>query len=170
MFLHHFKKKENNLKKHTDNMYLSIIKFIDSLYLNQDYKLKKEFNTSFEITTILIFTIFFAYKQKKNAELNQMLLNTYIEDMDHSLRNLGISDMKIGKYVKAYVKKIYYRFDLLDSIFSSEDFGKFSEYILKLKICNDSIKSPLFSIFLYNYINNSLNMMKIKTFSKYKFK
>jgi len=125
MFLHHFKKKENNLKKHTDNMYLSIIKFIDSLYLNQDYKLKKEFNTSFEITTILIFTIFFAYKQKKYAQLNQILLNTYIEDMDHSLRNLGTDYIDIFHLHGVTPKYFDYAMTLVPKIIKEKEKGKF---------------------------------------------
>ena len=32
-----------------------------------------------------------------------------IEDLDKALREIGIGDMSIGKYVKKYVKKFYYR-------------------------------------------------------------
>ena len=33
----------------------------------------------------------------------------FISDLDDSLRIVGIGDMSIGKYVKSYVKKFYFR-------------------------------------------------------------
>ena len=36
-------------------------------------------------------------------------MKNLINDLDKSLRDVGISDMSIGKYVKSYVKKFYFR-------------------------------------------------------------
>ena len=36
-------------------------------------------------------------------------MSLFISDLDESLREKGIGDMSIGKYVKSYVKKFYFR-------------------------------------------------------------
>ena len=37
------------------------------------------------------------------------MVSLFIADLDESLREKGIGDMSIGKYVKSYVKKFYFR-------------------------------------------------------------
>ena len=42
-------------------------------------------------------------------KVNDVLISLFISDLDESLRQKGIGDMSIGKYVKSYVKKFYFR-------------------------------------------------------------
>ena len=42
-------------------------------------------------------------------KVNDELVSLFISDLDESLREKGIGDMSIGKYVKSYVKKFYFR-------------------------------------------------------------
>ena len=42
-------------------------------------------------------------------KVNDQLVSLFISDLDESLREKGIGDMSIGKYVKSYVKKFYFR-------------------------------------------------------------
>ena len=42
-------------------------------------------------------------------KINDELISLFISDLDESLREKGIGDMSIGKYVKSYVKKFYFR-------------------------------------------------------------
>ena len=42
-------------------------------------------------------------------KVNEELISLFISDLDESLREKGIGDMSIGKYVKSYVKKFYFR-------------------------------------------------------------
>ena len=37
------------------------------------------------------------------------MISLFVSDLDESLREKGIGDMSIGKYVKSYVKKFYFR-------------------------------------------------------------
>ena len=137
MILHYFKKKENKDKKIANNIYLSIIVFLQEIFNNKDLKIKKDFNSSFELTAILLSCIFFAYKKDlKNKHINQYLMDLYIFDIDKSLRDLGIGDNSIGKYVKLYVKKFYYRIFKLEKIFTSNNYEKFEKYIENIKIHN----------------------------------
>ena len=47
--------------------------------------------------------------RKLYLKVNDELLSLFISDLDESLREKGIGDMSIGKYVKSYVKKFYFR-------------------------------------------------------------
>ena len=73
----------------------------------------KDFKTSFEIVSI--FLIMFIRKnllevnRKQYLKVNEELVSLFILDLDESLREKGIGDMSIGKYVKSYVKKFYFR-------------------------------------------------------------
>ena len=49
------------------------------------------------------------YNRKIYVKVNDELLSLFISDLDESLREKGIGDMSIGKYVKSYVKKFYFR-------------------------------------------------------------
>ena len=49
------------------------------------------------------------YNRKLYLKVNDELLSLFISDLDESLREKGIGDMSIGKYVKSYVKKFYFR-------------------------------------------------------------
>ena len=100
MILQHFIRKENKQNEISKRIYLSIITFINNHYKKNNFHIKKEFNSSFELTTILIFIIFFSYKNSQNFKIKQLILDNFINDLDLSMRNLGIGDMKIGKYVK----------------------------------------------------------------------
>jgi len=44
--------------------------------------------------------------------------------------------MSIGKYVKKYVKKFYYRLKILDDIFKENENINFDNYIKKFSISN----------------------------------
>ena len=84
------------------------------IFLNENNFFKtKNYNTSFEI--VCIFLIMFIRKnlleenRKKYLKVNDELILIFISDLDESLREKGIGDMSIGKYVKSYVKKFYFR-------------------------------------------------------------
>jgi len=63
-------------------------------------------------------------------------MKNLVNDLDKSLRDVGIGDMSIGKYVKNYVKKFYYRLKILDPIFEKDNFDEFLIYINSLKFVN----------------------------------
>ena len=122
-------------------IYLETIKSVKKITKKLYLKEKLNFNHTFEIASLLLFCIFFGSKksseiQKIDIKNNQILMEYFIEDIDHSLRLSGIGDMSIGKYVKTYVKKFYFRVSQLDKLFSTnEDINnKFSEYLIKYNI------------------------------------
>mgnify|MGYP000960634471 FL=1 len=87
-------------------------------------------------------------------------MDLFIKDLDHSFRISGVSDMKIGKTVKLYVKKFYFRLNKVESIFDKQRKDQLSEYIQSLDIFdNNNDKSELISE-LYNNSNNLINSIK----------
>ena len=170
MILHYFNKKENKDKKIANKIYLSIINFIQLILNKNDLKIKKDFNTSFELITILLFTVFFSYQNKqKYKDINQYIMDLYIIDLDKSLRELGIGDMSIGKYVKSYVKKFYYRISKLENIFKINNFQEFNRYINKIDIQYHSDNQTCLSKYLFIVVNELLKKAKRSDLSKFTF-
>ena len=168
MVLHYFIKKENNDKDISNEIYLSMINHIENIVNNKNFIIKKDFNSIFELMTLLLFVVFFAYKKgKTNRNINQKLLDLYIIDLDQTLREQGIGDMSIGKYVKAYVKKIYYRISKLEIIFKKNNLNEFKKYIIKINI--NSNNSDKLSNFLFKNIKNLLNKAKSKELAQFVF-
>ena len=143
------------------NIYLETIKSVKKitkkLYLTE----KLNFNHTFEITTLLLFCIFFGSKtssefNKNNINNNQILMDYFIRDIDHSLRLSGIGDMSIGKYVKTYVKRFYFRVSELEKFLSKKEGfnnNKFNEYLIKYNI--------VFNNSEIDYNDNLINDLKI---------
>ncbi len=113
MILQYFKKKENKEQIIATKQYKQII-YESNIFLNDNnFFITKDYKTSFEIVSI--FLIMFIRinlshnNKKKYLIVNDKLVSLFIADLDESLREKGIGDMSIGKYVKSYVKKFYFR-------------------------------------------------------------
>ena len=131
MFLQYFKIKRNNYKNQTVSIYQEIVNhsnlFIKNSLNDKDYN----FDEVFEIFCIVI--VFYLKKLKdtksqESKEISQAIVDNFIKDLDQHFREQGIGDMSIGKYVKKYVKKFYYRIKLIDPILHNFDEEKFTKY------------------------------------------
>ena len=145
MILQHFKKKENEYKIKSDELYLNILKKSKKL-LNKKYFNQIDFNTSFELISILLINNLKFFKNRDlstKKRINEELMKNLINDLDKSLRDVGISDMSIGKYVKKYVKKFYYRLKILDPIFRNDNYEELVNYLNSLKSVNKKNSSEL---------------------------
>ena len=113
MILQYLKKKENKEQIIAIDQYKKIL-LESKIFLNQNNFFKvKNYRTSFEIVSIflIMFIRINLLKDKKELflKVNEKLMSLFISDLDESLREKGIGDMSIGKYVKSYVKKFYFR-------------------------------------------------------------
>ena len=138
MILQYFKKKENEYKIKSDKIYLNILNK-SKLLINKKYFNEINFSISFEIISLLL--IFYLHYLKDNSssskkKINEELVKNLVNDLDKSLRDIGISDMSIGKYVKKYVKKFYYRLKILDPIFENDNNEEFYNYLNSLEFVN----------------------------------
>lgn len=138
MFLQYFKKKENTYKIKAEKTYAQILSYTKELN-NKIFFNNINFDTSFEITTIILILYLKEFKEKKEDKyykINDFLVQIFINDLDHSFRRIGIGDMSIGKYVKKYVKKYYFRIKQLDSIILDSKSVEFDEYLKNIKDIN----------------------------------
>ena len=145
MILQYFKKKENEFKIKADKIYLNTLNK-SKLLINKKYFNEINFSTTFEIISILlIFHLKFSNEKDMNSKnkVNEELMKNLINDLDKSLRDVGISDMSIGKYVKKYVKKFYYRLKILDPIFENDNDDELLSYLNSLEFVNKNNSNEL---------------------------
>ena len=145
MILQYFKKKENEYKIKSDKIYLNILKKSKTL-MNPKYFNKLDFNISFELISILLIYHLKFFKNKDMISkkiVNEELMKNLVNDLDKSLRDVGISDMSIGKYVKKYVKKFYYRLKILDPIFENDNYEELLNYLNSLDFVNKNNSNEL---------------------------
>ena len=74
--------------------------------------------------------------RKKFLIVNDKLVSLFIADLDESLREKGIGDMSIGKYVKSYVKKFYFRISKFpndNNLYNNEQFIEYLKVINLIK-------------------------------------
>ena len=139
MFLQYFKIKRNNYKKQTLSIYQEIVNHSNHFIKNSLNDKDFNFDEVFEIFSII--TVFYLKKLKdENTQINnaisQSIIDSFIKDLDQNFREKGIGDMSIGKYVKKYVKKFYYRLKILDDILTENENINFDNYIKKFGISN----------------------------------
>ena len=136
MILQYFKKKENKEQIIANEQYKKILSESIKFLNENDFFIVKDYRTSFEI--ISIFLIMFIRKNLlqdnrfQHLKVNEELISLFISDLDESLREKGIGDMSIGKYVKSYVKKFYFRI----SKFPNENNLDNETFIEYLKLIN----------------------------------
>ena len=152
MILQYFKKKENKEQIIANKQYKQVI-YESKIFLNENnFFITKDYKISFEIVSI--FLIMFIRKnllqnnRKKYLLVNDELVSLFITDLDESLREKGIGDMSIGKYVKSYVKKFYFR---ISKFPEDNDLYKNKHFIDYLKITN------LFENDDYNNVSRKFN-------------
>ena len=92
------------------------------------------------VSILLIFYIKLNIQNKiKNYKIiNQHLIDIFILDLDESLRTKGIGDMSIGKYVKSYVKKFYFRLSKFNIEFNKINYEFLQNYLNNFDFVNTS--------------------------------
>ena len=162
MILQYFKKKENKEQILAAQQYKKILSE-SILFLNdKNLFIKKNYNTSFEI--ISIFLIMFIRKnllendRNLYLKVNDELVSLFISDLDESLREKGIGDMSIGKYVKSYVKKFYFRlskFPIDNNLYKNELFIEYLKMTNLIKNNEYEKVSRLFNDKFIDFINSN---------------
>ena len=162
MILHYFYKKEIIEDKIAKNVYKNILKRSNVIINSNDLFENKDYNSSFEIVSILLIiyiknNINFKYQNYK--KINDALISIFISDLDESLRQNGIGDMSIGKYVKKYVKKFYYRLKKFPKDINNNKKQSFVEYLQLFNLIrkNEILRASEIIFFHYTEILNEYN-------------
>ena len=162
MILQYFKKKENKEQIIANEQYKKILAE-SNLFLNENNFFKiKNYKISFEIVSIFLIMFIRINLLEKNRKLylkvNDKLLSLFVSDLDESLREKGIGDMSIGKYVKSYVKKFYFRISKFpddNNLYKNEAFIKYLKLIDLIKNDNYVNVSRKFNDKFNEFLNSS---------------
>ena len=141
MFFKYFNSKKNNLNDQSLTFYKEIVNHSNNFikYNNSDENIN--FNDVFEIFSIVIIFYLKKLKDKNTPDskiISQEIIDSFVRDLDQHFREQGIGDMSIGKYVKKYVKKFYYRIKIIDPILNNNEKTVFIKFLKSLKIIKDS--------------------------------
>ena len=101
MILHYFIKNGTTDKKTAELIYQKIINNVNSIILCNSKVLKKDINTTFEITSIFIISIFFGSKFKKNKD--DFLILQEIIDQHRMLQLPHTHQLLLILYRRAYL-------------------------------------------------------------------
>ena len=162
MILQYFKKKENKEQIIAIEQYKKILAE-SNLFLNKYNFFKiKNYKISFEIVSIFLIMFIRINLLENNRKLylkvNDELLSLFISDLDESLREKGIGDMSIGKYVKSYVKKFYFRLSKFpddNNLYKNESFIEYLKKIDLIKNDDYVYVSRKFNDKFSEFINSS---------------
>ena len=162
MILQYFYRKENTQKRKAQQIYVNIINLSKNLLKKNNFFTIKNYNTSFELVSlflIIYIKLNIKYRINDYVKINEDLISTFINDLDESLRTEGIGDMSIGKYVKSFVKKFYFRLEKFPNNINNLSEKQFQDYLKLFNIIkpnlivNSSIKfNAEFNIILQSYI------------------
>jgi len=163
MILQYFKKKENEYKKIADKIYVSTL--LKSKEFSKDNFFKEvNFDSSFELISIILIFYLKTFKninKSKYQQINDELVKNLINDLDKTLREIGIGDMSIGKYVKKYVKKFYYRIKVIDEILDNYNKERFIEFLASIKTVNNNNTSQMATELMIIYEKIKQNAEKV---------
>ena len=164
MILHYFKGKENKDKQLAQNFYKKILYLSNSILNKNSFFKVSNYNTSFEIVSIILIiyiklNIKFNFKNYKN--INEHLINIFVLDLDDSLRSKGIGDMSIGKYVKSYIKKFYFRLSKFPYEIEKIEENDFLNYLQNFELITNKRHIEAAKVFLKVY-NDILSSYKTK--------
>ena len=140
MILQYLKKRENKEQIIATEQYKKILAE-SSIFLDENNFFRiKDYNVSFEIVSIFLIMFIrknlLEYNRKLYLKVNDELMSLFISDLDESLREKGIGDMSIGKYVKSYVKKFYFRiskFPVDNNLYKNQSFIEYLKMIDLIK-------------------------------------
>ena len=152
MILQYFKKKENKEQIIAAKQYKQII-YESNIFLNENnFFITKDYKTSFEIVSIFLIMFIrinlLQENRKKFLIVNDKLVSLFVADLDESLREKGIGDMSIGKYVKSYIKKFYFRISKFPDDNNLYNNKAFIDYLKITKLIKNED---------YNYVSRKFN-------------
>ena len=163
MFFDYFNLKKNNLNNQSLSLYKEIVNHSNNFIKNNISDENLDFNDVFEIFSIVAIFYLKKLKDKNTTDskvISQEIIDSFVRDLDQHFREQGIGDMSIGKYVKKYVKKFYYRLKILDAIFEKNNELNINEYLNKIDILPkeniDQISSNLTELYNLILIKNKI--------------
>lgn len=155
-------------------IYTKIVTQSRKPFFYKNLKISDDFFGRLEVLTFNLILIMWSLKKKNNKVLSQELFNIFFEDLDNSLRELGVSDLSVGKKIKVLAQNFYGRLLIYTNLF--EEFLKNKKLTNLQNKINKNFKiskqSKKIDEKLNKYIGENIfyfNEIEIKTLKKAKF-
>ena len=102
------------------DLYATLVERARQHIFYSDFKVPDTFDGRFEMVALHSFVIFFRLKgQEGGAEdMAQALIDIVIADLDENLRQAGVGDLSVGKYVKNLARHLLGRIAAYDAAMS----------------------------------------------------
>ena len=147
-------------------IYTKIAEQSRKAYFYNELKIPDNFEGRLEILTFNLALILWSFKKNnKMSILSQELCDIFFQDLDNSLRELGVSDLSVGKKIKILAENFFGRLvsytDAFEECISSAKITKVEE-VLKKNIKNLKIKSSN-SLFRTYILENIIFFNKIES-------
>tara|TARA_B100000989_G_scaffold272794_1_gene230470 strand:+ start:892 stop:1404 length:513 start_codon:yes stop_codon:yes gene_type:complete len=111
------------LKKKKDLAFFTYTKIAEQSrkpFFFEKLNIPNNFEGRLEILSLNLIIILWALKKKKDkSEISQELIDIFFQDLDNSLRELGVSDLSVGKKIKVLVENFYGRLVSYNDVFDN---------------------------------------------------
>ncbi len=129
-----FSSKKVNFKEYNlphEALYKKVLVQSYNEWFFKDLEVKNDINGRFEIIILHIFIIFNSldHNNRKNKLFKQYLLETFIDELESTYRELGISDNTFSKKMKIAAKSMYGRLSIYSDTIN--DRKSFDEALLR---------------------------------------
>tara|TARA_B100000674_G_scaffold5054_2_gene4110 strand:+ start:755 stop:1297 length:543 start_codon:yes stop_codon:yes gene_type:complete len=131
----------------------------------RELEIKNDINGRFEVIVLHIFIIFnsLSNKSSENKVFKQNLLETFIDELESTYRELGISDNTFGKKMKVAARSMYGRLSVYSDSF--HDSNLFNKALLRNIWPNDKELTNKVHI-LSEYVYKKVEKYHNKSFSE----
>lgn len=123
-----FKPSNEQLAAH--DLYLRLVEQARNPVFYRDWGVPDTLDGRFELILLHMFLVLGRLKQERDSyDAQQHLIEVFFNDMDRSVRELGVGDTGVGRRVKAMANAFYGRMKAYDD--ASEDEGALAEALKK---------------------------------------
>ncbi len=113
-----WKKTNSPAKEIAIKLYATCVDRVKTPEIYQAYSINDEVLGRFEVLSLFLFMMLRRLKQDtstESAEISQELVDLFVEDMDHSLRNARLTEKGIDKNFKRFVEGFFGRLVAYDA-------------------------------------------------------
>lgn len=111
--------KHSSWKQCAQDLYAFAVDLARQPFLYTDYKIPDTPEGRYELLVLHLFLILNRLKKENLKEVMQEICDLMVADMDHSLRDLRLSDLKIARQFKKFVEGFYGRLVAYDDALNS---------------------------------------------------
>tara|TARA_B100000886_G_scaffold330659_1_gene281309 strand:+ start:479 stop:991 length:513 start_codon:yes stop_codon:yes gene_type:complete len=102
------------------NTYTKIAEQSRMPFFFDELNVPNNFEGRLEILSLNLTLVLWSLKKKKDeSTISQELIDIFFQDLDNSLRELGVSDLSVGKKIKILVENFYGRLVSYNDVFEN---------------------------------------------------